>query len=739
MLSSFRRQDSLDVFDYLGPLIRGKWLILACLAFFVGGAVLLSNGKMPVYTATAQLELTPYGPKVTKFEEFLENQFKTDEFLQTQMKLLQKPNLARRVIDKIDLEEHPIFNSSLDETEELGFFASVKRQAGIIKNKVKAAIKGLFAKNNSNTAKEDAQVSDPALDRLKKQKGLENFIINNLEVERSADTNIISVSFTSEDPALSRDVINALMEEFISWQMDLRIDAAKTAKQQLEKQINVARGQLKSSEEELNQFARQEGIVSLDTRMNLIYLQLQEINEALAEAEANRISKQELYKQTLKGDGSSLSVVLENELLKDLKNRYIELRSQYENLLTTFKKGYPRVKTVKAQMADIERNIELEKNKILGSLKEEYASALDVEKALQEVAEEKKLLALELNDKASSYKILEREVDINKQIYQSLLERSKEIDADVGTDIGNIKVIESASLPLKPDEMNTKRNVFLAMVFGLMVGVGLVLVREYFDNTIKRVDEISDRHMIPILGVVPLVKKSEQKDLEFACRVDPSAIFSEAIRISKTTIDLSSFAERPLKTMLLTSIAAKEGKSTISVNLAQEFALSDEKVLLIDADLRNPRLNQLFSGNGNGKGLRNYLAGACGLEEIIEKTEIANMYFISAGSNGSHASTTILDKNRMKKLLEVVGKNFDRVILDGPPFGSDILVLGNVVDGIVLIGTIGQTHREGLRIFLKNVSYVNGRVLGSIVNKVDISRYSVNHYCKHYHYRNYGE
>jgi capsular exopolysaccharide synthesis family protein len=727
-----------SISDFIEILLRRKWLIAGIFLFFVVPTLVIGFMIKPVYLATGSIEMNPNAPKVTKFDNMLLDNplLKQGGYFETQIELLRSPSLARRVIERLDLEHQPGFNTKLDEELET---KPLWRAANYIKNlkgTVMGAILRLFQPDTSHITKPDAESAGTGTSPAK-QRYLESLFSSSLQVEMKKDTSIADIKFESTDPRLAAAVVNGIIDEYINWEMDRKIDAAKTAKSQLEKQIKSARTEMEVSEAEMHRFAKEKGIVSLDSRMNLIYQQLEKINEALAKAEAERIEKGEFYRYTQGSDISSSPLVLQNSLIESLKRQYIDLMGEYEKLRTFFKDDYPTVKNLKAKMVDVGKKIDAEQQRLLESFKNDYLAALNKEKALQTTAEEKKALALQLNDSASRYKVLEREVEINKQIFQSLLERSKEIDANVGTDLGTIKVVDLAVAPLRPDKPRILRNVFLACALGLMVGVGVAFFREALDKTIRRVDEISDRHMVSILGVLPLVSKDEAKIIDVIVRKSPASLFSEAVRAAKASVHLACNAQpgETMKSFLITGTTAGEGKTTIAANLAQAYAAAGEKVLVVDADLRRPRLSKIFSGrSANGwYGLSHYLNGVCEMDQIIQETEIPNLSYVSSGPASSRLAE-LLASSRMKSMLTSLNEEFDRVILDSPPFGvfADVLILAGQVDAVILVTALGRTHREDVRIFRRKLAEARGHLLGSIVNKLDLNRYNGSYYQKHY-------
>jgi capsular exopolysaccharide synthesis family protein len=737
--------DSAHLQDYLDIVLRHKWAVLTVLCASFITMLIVSLIMKPVYRATGRLELSMQAPKVTKFDDLMGTQRmqQTREFILTQVQLLQSQTLARRVIDKLHLEENPVFNPDFakQHQEPEGIIERMRTTFSDNIKGFKDAIKELF-----HSGEEEEGSLDAALPRLLLQQSIEGAYTRNMDVLPERDTTIVNISFSSTDPTLTRDIVNTHIQEFTSWQMDKRIDAAGSAREQLEKQLEVARINLEKAEKRLSQFAQKAGIVSLDSNLNLIYRQLEEMNNALSKAQSDRVAKESLYQQANLENINSQSAVTSNSLIQNLRQDLAKVEAEYQEYYSTFKDDYPKLKNLKAKMQDIERRIATEEKRILTTIRNDYLGALAKENSLSKKAEEMKGQALDLNNQATEYKILEREVETSKFIHQSLMERAKEIDAKVGTDLGNVQVIDYAILPLTPYKPNIRLNLLLAVVCGLLGGVGLAFFLEYLDNTVKRVDEISDRFGIPVIGVLPLADTEDLSGLDRLVLTRPLAAFSEAIRTTRVSIQLSSTMDHPPKMILVTSTGPSEGKSTIATNLALAFSLSDDRVVLIDADLRKPRLHRIFSGNGGGdgrqvqNGLSHVLSGMCKLNEAIQETDVVKLHFLRAGPMPPNPAE-LLASNQMKKLLIELGTLYDRIIIDSPPASgfADVLVLGNFVDGVILVSNLGQTHREALRVFRKSIVNVGGHLLGAIVNKLDLGYHYGGYYSRYYsrYYRYY--
>ncbi len=717
-------EEEINLRDYIEVVFRRKWLIIGVLFLTFVSALIFNLTAQKLYVATGTLEANAESQKLTKFEDVVSESLRLQEFVATQVSLMKSRAMAERVIQVLDLKDHPVFDELLgDEKDAPGML-----------DQVKAVIRSLLQRGNENPS--DSQLISDTMEDDKLMK----FWLENLTVSPRRDSMIVDVSFISPSRQLSQDAVNQVMTEFIKWKMDQKVAASNQAREYLMMQIDRAKINLEAAEEQRNKFARQAGIVSMESGRNSVFRQLEEINVALSQAEAELIAKKTLFNLAKTEGPENLPQVLNSTLINDLKSEYARQRSTYEELLETFHEGYPEVKTIKGRMDSLEARINAESQKILNSIEHDYRSTQDRVASLRDHLEKSKQRALDLKERATQYTIMAREVETNKAIYQSLLERAKEIESMAGISPTNIQIVDRATLPIFPSKPNVPRNLLLAIVVGLMGGIGAAFLLEYFADTITNPDQIAERFQIPILGVIPQENTRPDVPIERIFSNTPQSAVSEALRTLRVSVQLSGSANNS-RCLVITSTLPGEGKTTMAANLAQAFAGAGEKVLLVDADLRKPRLHKVFqaaAASRDGRGLSSYLAGVVE-DGMIAPTSIDNLSLIPSGPIPPNP-VELLASNRFSQLIDTSLEQFDRIIIDAPPHigFADVLVLCRQVGGVILVSSIGETTRDGLRHFRNSIQNVQGTILGCIVNKVNLNqRYGYRSYYRYYKSYNY--
>jgi len=730
-------EPEINLRDYLDIIIRRKWIVITVLTVVFISTVIFTLSSTKLYNASTLIEVKQAASKVTKFDELAPSQpTLLREFYQTQIQLLQSTAMAKRIVDKMDLSNNQTVMKILygDKAGE-GIISGIMSVINSIN--IKALIqKPVTLLTPEDNEKAELEKSGSITKDFLKEQRLLGFVNSNLEVSLQRDSMLINISFNSPSRELCMNVANTAAQEYMDWEIDKRLETSRSARAFLMKQIDQTKIDLESSEEKLSQISKQTGIVSLDSKLNSIYSQLEELNLALGRAQADLLAKEAVYRQAVEdGSPSHLPQVMNNQVIARLKGDYSRMLYEYEELAVIFHDDYPEVKALKARMLSTEEHIKKEEKKIFLSIANTYKAAFKKVKSLQTSVGNQKQLAIHLNERATQYKIMEREVETNEIIYQSLLERVKEIESMVGVDSSNIYIVDPASLPILPFKPNVSLNLMLAIFVGLFSGVGLAFFMEHLEDTITDPDQITDRFQIPILGLIPL-SRNDDYTIEEIFISDPKSAISEALRTIRVSIQLSG-ADRHAKSFLITSTSPKEGKTSVAINLAMTFAAANENVILIDCDLRKPRVHKALpltnGGNNNSKGLSNFLAGVVN-QGYIHKSQKGNLHVIPSGPIPPNP-VELLASNRFKDLIVKLENHFDRVILDAPPFHglADILILSRQVKGVILVSSLGETSRDGLKHFKREVLNVQGTILGCIVNKVQLTkRYGYRSYYKYY-------
>ena len=477
---------------------------------------------------------------------------------------------------------------------------------------------------------------------------------------------------------------------------------------------------------------------------------LAQLNAQVVDAEAIRVEAETRYQQALRLKGSpdlldSIPEVLNNELIRQIKTMEVDLFKRMSELSKKYGRNHPQMVAIEAELKTLERRKQQEINRVINSLKNHYEVAVAKEESLKLALANQKKESLELNQKAIQYSVLNREVESAREMYNLLIKRFKETTLTEDMRTGNIRVIDQAEVPRSPVKPNKKLNLLLGLIVGLVAGTGLAFFFEYLDNTIKIPDDLKQHLKIPYLGPTPLIevagnpgdKGSLSTDL--VCLHAPKSTASESFRGIRTNILFSS-AEGAPQAILVTSPGPREGKTLTTTNLAVAMAQSGSKVVLVDCDLRRPKIHSLF-GVSRERGFTNLLVGNAELDTTVISSQVPNLDLIVSGPLPPNPSE-MLGSTRMADLLAELRKRYDRILIDSPPITAvtDSVILSKYVDGVVLVIRAGDTVREVAKNALNQLQAVCAHILGGILNAVDIGKdkYYYYYYYQYYHYY-YGD
>lgn len=708
--------------DYWKVIWKRRWTVLALFFIVLITVAIMTFTTKPIYRGTTSIQINKEYPQMLDIKEIFSFNMWDSDYYQTQYKILESRSLAKRVIQALKLSDHPEFQP----------------QPFTPFQQFKANLLSPFFRLLTPSKKNSASDRDPS--ESLKETALINQFLSRLKVEPIRNSRLVKVHFDSNYAELSARVPNTLAEHYIQQSVENRFLATEQVKEWLTKQLEDLKAKVERADEALQAFGSKHDIISLDEKENVTLQRLTELNEALTKAESERMSKEVLYKQTKDVHFDALPSILENKLIMDLKQAYIQLETQYVKLSETYKPEYPEMLRLKNQMKNLQKRMDTEINKVIAAIRADYESALRKESLVRQAFQQQKAKVMEMKEQGIQYNILKRESDTNKELYKGLLQRMKEAGISAGLTVSNIQVVDKAEIPGSPYKPNKGQNLLLAAAIGLFLGIGLAFFFEYLDNTVKTPEEVEQLIRLPSFGMVPEISYERKKRLERASTPvelvthgHPKSILSEAYRNIRTSI-LLSFSEKPPKKIVITSPNPSEGKTTTVINTAIALSQTGAQVLVIDGDMRHPRIHHIFN-EGNGAGLSNFLSGNATIDSVIKKTEIPNLYYIPSGPIPPNPSE-LIGSNLFKVMMDSLGKKFDHILIDSPPtLGfADSVILSTSVDGVVLVALGGKTPRETLQRAKEVLQQVNAKILGVVINRVDIQRSDYGYYYYRYHY-----
>lgn len=733
-----------SVLDYWRVLRKRRWTVASIFLLVVVTVMIGTLKQRPVYRAKAVLQIDKETANIMSFKDFVaEISPFDDSYLETAYKVMQSRTLSRRVIDKLQLDQVPEFQGA--PPKEPSWFAQLWSKLGL---------------ESSLPLKEDPE-PDPKYHNL-----IENFQ-GRLTISPVRRSRLVEVSFDSYDPALASRVVNALVANFIDQNLEAKWDATQKASDWLSQQLVGLKGRLEKSEEDLQRYAKDNAILFLDEKQNMSTEKLKQLQEEATRAQADLIQKESLYNQIRGGDLSSVPGILENKLYQDLSVKLADLRREYSELTATFTPEYPRVKRLKNQIDEIERALQRERGTFARRVADDYRAAENRKRLLDQAVAQQTREFNEMAEKSIQYNILKREADTNKQLYEGLLQRLKEASVSAGLRASNIRVVDEGEVPRYPAKPRVLINLALALLLGLTMGVGLAFFQEYLDNTLKTPEDVQRFLHLPTLGVIPAATADGRAKLPYGgygygypsrtslpaastsdekngnshpalFGLTENAPLMEAYRSLRTSVLLST-SGRPPRVILVTSGQPGEGKTTTVINLAISLVQLGGPVLLIDSDMRRPRLHTLLKLPAGPAGLSTYLTGQFSLGEVAAPTQIPNLFLVPCGPIPPNPAE-LLSSNLMRTLLEQAPQKFEYVLMDSPPVlhVSDARILASQSEAVILVIHGAVTPREAVQHATQHLQQVNANVIGAALNNVDFSAVGYDYYYRYYRGYSYG-
>lgn len=569
-----------------------------------------------------------------------------------------------------------------------------------------------------------------------------------MSVTLQRDSRVALVEVTGTDPKFATELANAVANAYIDYTKEFQSGGLNQIINWFDKYVGDKRGELTAAQAALHKFKRDRNIlaISFEERQNLTGSDMSSVNSQLNDVRndlsAERASLEQMQKMLREGTSPiEVAQFAENLSVSSLVQRRDELKLQLADLNTVFGEKHESVRAVQDQLAIVETRLSEEIQRTMNEVQNRVERLERHRVALEVRLAELKEQAFELNELGLEYGQLRDKEETLRQLYETVLKRSEELDINSLFESNNIQVLEEAEVPGAPFSPNLPYNLGIALLVGIAFGGGIIFLIAALDNTMRTEDDVNRYTRSPVLGALPEVDAATIKgladnaSLDIITHVAPKSSFAEGIKTLRTNLMFMA-ADEPPKLLLVTSPGPGEGKTLISSNMAIAMAQSGLKTLIVDNDLRRPRVHKAL-GLKNAKGVSEIAIGEATLEETLLPSGIENLWVLPAGDIPPNP-TELMHTARFEKLIEELSQKFDRVIMDSPPIGAvaDALILSRFVDAVLLVVKYGTTRRETFRRSIDQLDAIGAPLMGCVLNdiKKDAAGYGYSYYYYRYNY-----
>lgn len=731
------QEQEIHLRDYLRVIIKRKITVITFLAITFLTVVIATFTATPYYTASTQvlIEQNLGSSNLTGGRNYIpyDPDFHTNQF-----ELIRSPNVARRVVERLQLDtryRHYFFDESADSPSFLSTFKSgiKKFLSGLLPAKSNSADKTIPANKNAQLLAAAEPMSDAEI--------IASIIQGNLSIMPVPNTKTVYILYSDKDPAMAKIIVDAVVMAYIDETLEIKLSSSNYTLKWMTAKAEEESKKLEGSELNLQKYMRDNDLVTVEDKLAVYPQKLAEFSSQLSKAQAEQKEYEALYAQ-IKNLGQdyqnieTISIFSDNKILQGLREKIYLADQNIKDLSKKFGYKHPLMINAKAEKEMLLKEKRFEIDRIIEATKSSYNLAQSRETNLTKLLTDTKQEMLNVNERFTQYSIMKREADMNRVMYDSLTSSIKEVNVtDQAQDI-KIWVVKKANLPLFADKPRKKRNLALGLILGLFGGIGLAFFIEYLDNTVKNGKDLEQRFGLTVLGSIEELRNKNNK-IETSLRDNPLSPLAEGYRMIRTSLLLST-PDHPPRTLLVTSMVPQEGKTSTAYNLAMILAQNENKILIIDCDMRRPRMHSLFAVPNNS-GLSNYLAGNIEQNQL-RQVEVNGLTIIPAGPPPPNPAE-LLNSNRMKLLLNEMSKKFDFILLDSPPLlrVTDSLTLGKLVDGTLIVTRSGKTSYDMLESGLGKIRGMKITLLGAVVNGITAPLGSQGYYSYDDYYREESE
>lgn len=718
--------------DYLRILYKRRRVALpAFLLVFVSGA-LDTIRAVPIYEARTQLLIERDTRRQTSIDAIVDDRssgYYDDGFYQTQYNVLRSRSLALRAVEALEKGEPENIPAAP------GMSYSLSGLAGFAIGKVSGLFAGPAPAPATTAPSTDVERQTADAARLSGKAGR---FVGSLTVVPIRNSSLVNLVFRSPDRDYAARAVNELANQYRSRNLESRVLDSQEANDFLSKQLEEQRRKVEASEAAALRYKETHNATSVDDRQNIVVQRLTELNAQVTRSKIERLDKEAAYNQLLEAQRSggridSLPIVMANEYIQKLRLEVANLEERRSQMAAQYGPNWPAMKELSTSLATAQQRLRTEIDGVVNAARTDYLAAKGKEESMVSALNAQKGESMGLDRKAVEYAALEREAQADRQLYENLMQRTKETGVSGQYRNSNIQIIDPAEIPRGPVLPNVPRDLMVSMLTGLVLAIGLVFAFEYFDSRIKSPDEIKAYLNIPFLGLVPTVSLKDGEQMLLGATEVPPA-FAESMKAIRTSVVFSS-AEEGSRSVVVTSTAPHEGKTVVSSNLAAALAQTDQKVIIIDADMRRPRIHEVF-GWLQDPGLSNVLVGTTPLADAIRKSTVPNLHVLSAGHIPPNPAE-LLGAPRFRELLRDLGRQYDWIIVDAPPVMAvtDAALVGNIATGVVFVIGAEMTSRRHAANAIEQLATAKSKFIGAVLNRANVQRHG--YYYSTYYRKDY--
>lgn len=758
-------ENEVHLLDYWRAIRKRLWLVIGIAALLTTLSMIYVARKPDIYEAASRvqvdLESNPmYGSNPAPM---IVSPVNDPAYFNTQLQILTSPGLLRRVVKTLDLEHNKAFLRP-QQTQPHSTWRTITQMIGVSgpdrkANTPQPNVLPLTSQIAPATASED-------LAEAKRLAPFVGALLGGLRVEPVREnragyykeTRLIDIDYQHGDPEIAAKVVNAVAETFVRSNLEKKSETNTSTSEFLSKRVTELQAQIRSAEEKLGDYAKNNQILSLDASQNTVVERLAGLNKQLLEAENDRkMAEAEFNAAKRPGAANALAESASKEI-ETTESKLAELKQKRAQLLVEATEEAPEVKEIDQQIDVLQKHLNDTRARgttnLLQNLETKYRQSVEREDSLRKSFNQQKSETVTQNEAAINYRILQQEIETNKGLLNNLLQRSKENDVVLAGRPNNISIVDYAIVPDFPVGPARTRTVMLAFLLALAFGVALALFLEYLDDTVHSTDEVEKTLRLPALAVIPAMGASATRrrllsgaqalqkrnghngnNPELLLHVNGRSALAEAYRQLRTSVLLSTAGRAP-RTLLITSSLPGEGKTTTAVNTAISLAQTDARVVIIDADMRRPRLRSIFN-LPESEGLSSILSSEMSADEVLKliaRDEASGLYVLPSGPVPPNPAE-LLGSDQMRKLIGVLSEKFTHVVIDSPPVNSftDGVLIASMVDGVLLVVHGGKSSRNVVRRSRQLLLDIGAKIVGVVLNNVSVRSHDYYYYYRRYY------